>query len=47
VFLSEALTYGDFDKAYLQPEAVLNGVLGIDADDDMIYDDDVFRPGDD
>ena len=47
MFLSEALTYGDFDKAYLQPEAVLSGVLGIDADDDMIYDDDVFRPGDD
>jgi len=43
VFLSEALTYGDFDKAYLAPAAVLRGVTGNDDGDG--YDDDIFRPG--
>ena len=47
VFLSEALTYGDFDKAYLEPEAIISGVLGIGDDDDMVYDDDIFKAGDD
>ena len=46
-FLSEALTYGDFDKAYFQPRAVLGHVLAIYDDDDMVYDDDIFKPGDD
>ena len=45
--LSEALTYGDFDKAYFQPHAVLGHVLAIYDDDDMVYDDDIFKPGDD
>lgn len=47
MFLSEALTYGDFDKAYFQPHAVLGHVLAIYDDDDMVYDDDIFKPGDD
>ncbi|KAH8069313.1 snoRNA binding protein [Aureococcus anophagefferens] len=42
---SECLSPDDAREA--QPHAVLGHVLAIYDDDDMVYDDDIFKPGDD